>query len=96
MFDCTERPLTDHDLARFCLVAEPRGEIYDAADGGVFAPMLETNLTERRIPRSDADTKSETMTLPRPLLRQLVHLFPHVERQPDGALGMIVDRESDR
>jgi hypothetical protein len=46
LFDSGERPLTNHDLAWLCLVAEPRREIYDAAICGVFASMLETDLSE--------------------------------------------------
>src|SRR5262245_49821103 len=47
LFNGTERPLTDHDLARLRLVAEPRREIYDAAMSGVFATMLEADLAKR-------------------------------------------------
>jgi hypothetical protein len=31
-------------LGRLCLVAEPRRQVYDAAVGGVFATMLESDL----------------------------------------------------
>ena len=92
MFDGAERPLTDHDLARFCLVAEPRGKIYGAAVSGVFATMLEANLAERCIARSDSNSESENVTLPGPLLRQSRRFFPHIERELDGALGMIGTR----
>ena len=44
MFDGAERPLTDYDLARLCLVAEPRRKVNDAAIGGIFATMLEADL----------------------------------------------------
>ena len=93
MFDGAERPLTDHDLARFCLVAEPRGKIYGAAVSGVFATMLEANLAERCIARSDSNSESENVTLPGPLLRQSRRFFPHIERELDGALGMIGTRD---
>ena len=58
MFDFAEYPLADHDLAGLGLAAQPGGEIYDAADRGVFAAMLETDLTQGRVPASDTDAKS--------------------------------------
>src|SRR5262245_64737376 len=93
LLDGAERPLTDHNLAGLGFAAQPGGEIYDAADRGIFAPMLEADLAERRVAGRDADTESERVAHARPLLRQLVHALAHVERQADGALGVIVARD---
>src|SRR5262249_28339386 len=93
LFDGAERPLTDHDLAGLGFVTQPGGEIYDAADRGIFAPMLETDLAERRVAGRDADAETEHVAHACPLLRQLVYAFAHVERQPDRALGVIVARD---
>src|SRR5262245_65558690 len=93
LFDGAERALTYHDLAGLGLAAQPGSEIYDAADRGVFPPMLEADLAERRIAGCDADAESEHVAHARPLLRQLVHAFTHVERQADGALCVIVARD---
>src|SRR5262249_9828780 len=92
LFDGAERALTYHDLAGLGLAAQPRSEIYNAADRGVFAPMLEADLAERRVAGCDADAESEHVAHARPLLRQLVHPLAHVERQADRALGVVVAR----
>jgi hypothetical protein len=47
-FNRAERALTDHDLPRLRLAAQPGSQIGDATDGRVFAPMLETDLSEGR------------------------------------------------
>src|SRR5262249_28414801 len=89
LFDSGKGPLADHDLAWLCLVTEPRREIYDAAICGVFAPMLEPDLAESCVARSDSNSETEKMTLARPRLRQLVNLPAHIQRQANGALGVI-------
>jgi hypothetical protein len=66
LFHSGERRLTGYDLARLCLVAEPRRGDYDAAMRGVFASGL-----ARRLPR------------------ELFHLPPRIQRQPNGVLGVI-------
>ena len=55
--------------------------------------MLEADLAERCIARSNANSESENVSPSGPLLRQLRRLFPHVERELDGALGMIGTRD---
>ena len=94
MFDGAERPLTDHDLARLCLVAEPRRKIYGAAVSGVFATMLEADLAERCIARSDSNSESENMTLPGPLFRQIRRLFPHIAKAEASPTGSIRGRRN--
>src|SRR5260370_42247185 len=51
----------DHDLAGFRLVAQPRGEVGDRADRGIFEPLLEADLPQRRIAERDADAEAQTM-----------------------------------
>src|SRR5262249_44584941 len=60
---------------------------------GVFATILEANLAKRCVARGDSNSESENVTLPAPLLRQLRHLFPHIERELDGSFGMIGTRD---
>jgi hypothetical protein len=60
VLDSAERPLTDYDLARLCLVAKPRCQIYDAAVGGVFATMLEPDLADWGPPSFQAEWGSLT------------------------------------
>ena len=88
-FEGTERPLTDHDLARICLVAEPRCKIDDAVVGGILATMFEANLAERCVARSDPKCEPKIVALSGPLLRQTLNLIAHIKREPDGTLGMI-------
>ena len=59
--DRAEGALTDHDLAGARLAAQPRRQIGDAADRGVFAALLETDLSERRVAGGDADAEPEIM-----------------------------------
>ena len=48
-FNRAERALTDHDLPRLRLATQPGSQIGNATDGRVFAPMLETDLSEGRV-----------------------------------------------
>jgi len=64
-------PPCDHDLAGLGFIAQPRGEVGDRADRGVFEPLLETDLAERRIAERDADAKSQAMPAVAPALGQL-------------------------
>ena len=60
----------DHDLVRLGFVAQPRGEVGDAADRGIFQPLLETDLAERGIAERDADAEAEAVAAVAPLLGQ--------------------------
>jgi hypothetical protein len=93
LFNGAKRPLTDHDLARLCLAAEPRCKIDDPAVGGIFATMLEADLADRCVARSDPNSESESVTLPDPFPRQFLDLFPHIKREPNGTLSMIGTRD---
>src|SRR5215470_13818275 len=84
-----ERPLTDDDLAWSRLVAKSRSEIYDTADGGVFAATIEADLPQGCVACGHPDPESENMAFSRPPLRQLCHPLPHVECQLDGSFGVI-------
>src|ERR1700730_11447562 len=79
----------DHDLVRFRLVAQPRGEVGDVADRGVFEPLLEADLAERGIAERDADAKSQTMSAVAPLLGQQPDGVAHLHRHLHGAPGVI-------
>jgi len=93
LFNGAKGPLTDHDLARLCLAAEPRRKIDDPAVGGILATMLEPNLADRCVARSDANSESESVTLSGPARRQPLHLFAHIKREPNGTLGVIGTRD---
>jgi hypothetical protein len=56
--DHAEHALADHDLTGLGFVAQPRGQVGDAADRGVFEPLLEADLAERRIAERDADAEA--------------------------------------
>src|ERR1700723_629709 len=49
------------DLAGLGLVARPRGEVGDAADRGVFEPLLKADLAQGRISKRDAEAEAQTM-----------------------------------
>src|ERR1700730_4809862 len=72
----------DHDLAGLGFVAEARGEVGDAADRGVFQPLLEADLAQGRIAERDADAEAEAVPAVAPALRQgadgVAHLHPHL------------------
>src|SRR5258707_14937276 len=55
--------------------------------------MLEADLSERRVARSNADSETERVTLAVPLLGQSVDALAHIERQSHGALGMLGARK---
>src|ERR1700730_12572743 len=48
-FNRAERAFADNHLPWLRLAAQPGSQIGDATDGRVFAPMLETNLSEGRV-----------------------------------------------
>ena len=68
LLDRAEGALADDDLARPRLVAKPRRQVDDAADGGVFTTLLEAYLPERGVTRGNADTESERVAPAPPLL----------------------------
>jgi len=57
--DHAEHAPGHHDLVGLGFVAQPRGEVGDAADRGVFEPLLEADLAQRRIAKRDADAEAE-------------------------------------
>src|SRR5262249_16646562 len=57
--DRAEGALADDHLAWPCLVAQSPRQIDDAADRGVFAPLLETDLPERGIAGGDSDAEAQ-------------------------------------
>src|SRR6266704_3621055 len=59
--DHAEHAPANHDLVGLGFVAQPRGEVGDAADRGVFEPLLETDLAQRRIAERDADAEAEAV-----------------------------------
>src|SRR5262249_4279485 len=79
----------DHYLAGPCLIAKPRRKIYDATDRCVLPTLLEADLSDGRKAGSDPNSKSKFVALASPLCPEFVHSFPHVQRQPDGTLGVI-------
>ena len=79
----------DHNLASPRLIAKPRCKIYDATDRCVLPTLLEANLSHSRKAGGDPNSKSKFVALASPLRPQFVHSFPHVQRQPDGTLGVI-------
>ena len=76
----------DHDLVGLGFVAEPRGEVGDAADRGVFQPLLEADLAERGIAERDADAEAEIVAAVAPFLGQRADGVAHLHRHLHGAL----------
>src|SRR6476646_5673376 len=87
--DGTERSLRNQDLPRPSFIAEPRCEIRHAADRRVFAAMFKPDLPQCRIAGSNTDSEPEGVALSTPVLRQLLDLVAHIERQAHRTFGMI-------
>ena len=58
-----------HDLVGLGFVAQPRRKVGDAADRGVFQPLLEADLAERGVAQRDADAEAEIVAAVAPLAR---------------------------
>src|SRR5258708_10669111 len=59
-----------HNLVGLGFVAQPRRKVGDAADRGVFEPLLEADLAQGRIAQRDADAEAARMPAVPPFLRQ--------------------------
>ena len=57
-----------HDLVGLGFVAQPRRQVGDAADRGVFQPLLEADLAERGVAQRNADAEAEIVAAVAPAL----------------------------
>ena len=57
-----QHPRTDEDLPGLRLVAEPRGDVGDRADGGIVEATLEADGAERRKSVRNADAEANVMS----------------------------------
>ena len=68
--DDAEDAAADHDLVGLGFAAQARGKIGDAADRGIFQPLLEADLAERGIADRDSDAEAEAVPAVAPALGQ--------------------------
>src|SRR6476646_6301501 len=87
---CRFDPLLDTCLHRLgmddryglCSTAKSRGQVGNAADWRIFTPAVEANKSQRCVPGSDPNAKSEVMSSVSPIDRHPVYTLAHVQRQP--------------
>ena len=92
VLDGGENAVGDQHLPGPGVRAQPRGEIRDAADGGVVEAAFEADPAERRVTLGDPLPESEVVAPPTPPDGQLAHRIADPQRHPDGALGGVVVR----
>ena len=84
--------LSYDDLTGFRIATKPRRKIRHAADGSILASPFESDQSQRRETRGNANSKSKFVASAAPLLCQTVHAIAHIQGQPNCAFSMIVTR----
>src|SRR5437762_14031676 len=77
IFDRNSDTATDQYLPVLGLVAQPRREIADRADGGVVHALGEPDLSQGRVALRDANAEAEVMAVPTPGLEHLLRRLAH-------------------
>src|SRR5262249_18434811 len=80
ILDLRKHPRTNQDLPRPCFIAEPRSNIGYRADGSIIEASLETDGAERGKPVCNADTETNVVPPPMPILSQCSNGVTHFER----------------
>src|SRR5262249_53941357 len=70
VLDLRQHARTNEYLSGLGLIAQPRGDVGDSANGGIVEPPLEANSAERREAVRYANPKANLMSPPTPRLGQ--------------------------